>query len=44
MRKIINDRIEDGNNVMGLVLVGFKLVFFVFCLLVGGINFNICIF
>lgn len=24
MRKIINDCIEDGNNVMGLVLVGFE--------------------
>lgn len=26
MKKIINDCIEDGNNVMGLVLVGFEKI------------------
>lgn len=26
MRKIINDCIEDGNNVMGLVLVGLEKI------------------
>lgn len=26
MRKIINDCIEDENNVMGLVLVGFEKI------------------